>query len=296
MSEYGITYTLTTPVLTLTINPTPSNTDGLYLSDLQGLDGGDVRQTIVPYPQRDGALVFDAQLNALFPTLTGFIRASTLAARTTLMDNLKGALDSIRRADGTLSWNASGEAGGSNLRSITVRLAQPVQIGQQGGIIKTFQFGLVASYPFARKPVQVGNIASIGVVSGGVSFASFGFPFSFGGNSLGSVSITPGGTVPAWPTIAISGAITYPVITNLTTGKVLALPGYTQGDGNVLYVDMLNQLVYLNGPTNSQIGYLDPATSDFWTLTNGVANNVQVSGSATSPSTSATVSWSDTYA
>jgi hypothetical protein len=38
----------------------------------------------------------------------------------------------------------------------------------------------------------------------------------------------------------------------------------------------------VNSKTNSKMGFLDPAISDFWTLSAGVANQVLVSGAGVS--------------
>jgi hypothetical protein len=292
MAEFGVTYTLTTPAGTLTFNPTPSNQDGYYLSDVQGLDGGNVRTAVSDLPQRDGAYVFDSQLGPMFPTLTGFMRCSTLSARTTLMDNLKAALNTIRFADGTLSWTASGDGAA---RSVTVRLAAAPQISQHGGIIKSFSFQLVAANPFTKRGSSNVNLSSF-ASSGGVSLPVT-LPFSLGGQNAGSVTITPGGTAPAWPVITINGPIASPVISNLTTGKVLYLPGFTMASGNQLVVDMWNELVYLNAAANDQIGFVDATSSDFWSLTNGTPNLVQVSGTSIDPATTGgSVTYSDTLA
>jgi hypothetical protein len=280
MSEYGITYTLTTPAGTLTFNPTPSNTDGLYLSDIQGMDAG-VRGAAVPLAQRDGAYVFDSYRDAAYPTLTGFTRASTLAARTTLIDNLRAITDSLRFADGTLSWNPSGYPGIDGTRSLTVRLIGAVQIGNDGGVMKSFQLQLVAAYPFARNRSTAVAFTPLTIGGGALSFP-FSFPFTFGDVNLGTVTVTPAGTVATYPTFTIIGPIAAPIVSNLTTGKKLSLPGLTVQTADQLVIDMLNQLIYVNSKTNSKMGFLDPVLSDFWTLSAGVANQVLVSGAGVS--------------
>jgi hypothetical protein len=108
MAEYSIPYTLTTPAGVLSFNPTPGNVDGLYLTEVAGLDGGDVRSSIEPRPQRDGAIVFDAYRGAAYPTLTCYVRASDVATRQVLQDQLRVFTESIRTADGDLQWLPSG--------------------------------------------------------------------------------------------------------------------------------------------------------------------------------------------
>jgi hypothetical protein len=289
MAEYGITYTLTTPAGTLTFNPSPSNTDGLYLDDVQGLRGG-VRGAVVPNAQRDGAVVFDSYRDAAYPTLTGFTRAATLVARTTLLDNLAAITDAIRFADGVLAWTPSG----SVQRQLIVRLIGDPQIGNGNGLQKTFQLQLVAANPLpVAAAVSSGAFASL--AAGGGLTLPFSLPFTLGDPTGGAVTITPGGTVATWPVITINGPITAPIVQNATTGKLLSLSALSVAAGDVLTIDMLNELVYVNSPSNSKVGLIDYAISDFWTLTNGVANSVRLSGSNTTGATGGTVTYHDAY-
>lgn len=291
MSEFGIPYSLVTPAGTLTINPTPMNQDGLYLSDVAGLDGGSVRSIANNLPQRDGAYVFDALRGAMYPTLTGFIRAGTTSSRSTIMDNLKSYTESIRTADGTLKWTPSGQS----QRQLTVRLAADVQIGNQAGILKTFQVQLVAGNPLTV--AASGSSGSFGVLTGSIA-GTFSFPFYFPigfGNPLGALlTVTPNGNAPAWPTFTINGPVTAPAMYNATTGKILSLPTLTLAAGDVLTVDMYNETATLNAATNSQIGLIDFSVSEFWSLAVG-ANSVYVTCSSATAASAASLTYSDSY-
>src|SRR4051812_48782893 len=120
MSETYIPYTLVTPAGTLTFNAVDGSS-GYYLSDVAGLDGGSTRHTEFSLPQRDGALILDTLLGASYITLVGEIRITgtdSLTTRKSLMDTLAGFMDSIRKADGTLSFTPTGE---SDSRYYTVR-------------------------------------------------------------------------------------------------------------------------------------------------------------------------------
>jgi hypothetical protein len=296
--EYGIPYSLVTPSGTLTFNPSPSNQDGLYLSDVQGLDGGEVRLQTTPLPQRDGAYVFDSYRGALYPTLTGFIRAGTTSARTTFMDSLKGLTDSIRAADGTLKFTPSGQ---SQRQLAAVRLAAPVQIGNGSGILKTFQLQLVAGNPLVTAVAgSSGQVlgSSIAATGGALSFV-YSFPFGFGDFASATAPITPGGNAPAWPVVTLLGPISSPTIKNQTTGLLVRFPGLTLAATDTLTVDMFKQLAYVNadpvGSSNSRLSYLDFTVSTFWSLTAGVANTILVSGTGYSAGTTCTVSYNDTW-
>lgn len=289
MADYGVTYTLTSTAGVLTFNPTPSNTDGLYLSDVGGLDGGNVRSSVEPMPQRDGAIVFSAYREAAYPTLTGFIRASTTTARLTLQDQLRGYTDPLRTSDGTLAWVGQDAV----TRQLTVRLLAPVAISNGVGILKTFQLALVAANPLAvSSSLSTTAIASPTATGGSFKF-TFSFPFTFGDYAAGSSTITPAGTAPAWPTVTVTGPITNPTITNVTTGLYVSFPGLSVGAGQQLVVDMYNGTAYIG--TSNVTGYIDQAHSTFWSLTAGTANVVRVGGTGYTGATSASVAYRNTY-
>jgi hypothetical protein len=291
MAEFGITYTLTTPAGTLTFNPSPSNTDGLYLDDVQGLDGGGVRGAVVPNvaARRRGRLRL--YRDAAYPTLTGFTRAATLVARTTLHG--QPARDHRRRP--VRRRHARVDAERQRAATAHRALIGAVQIGNAAGVMKTFQVQLVAANPLPVAVATSSGAFSSLAASGGALVLPTILPFSFGDPTGGAVTVTPGGTVATYPVITVNGPITAPIVQNATTGKLLSLSALSVAAGDVLTIDMLNELVYVNSPSNSKVGLIDYAISDFWTLTNGVANSVRLSGSGTTGATGGTVTYHDAY-
>ena len=274
--EYGITYTLTTPAGDLTFNPVPSNIDGFYLTAIAGLDGGAVRSQVSNLPQRDGGYLFDAPLGPAYPTLTGLIRSSTKTNRGQAIDELKSKLDTIRNADGTLTFTPND--GDSIERALTVRLIAPVGIAEADGLLKTFQVQLVAVNPRAGKSTQ--SSFTIGQPTGGPP-------------EVASTTVTPGGNTTAYPTVTVTGPLAAPIIRNATTGVEVSLPTLTLAGSDTLVVDMYNETVEVNDA--SVIGDLDISGSEFWGLAPGVTATIQLKGTSSTAATGADGAYNDTY-
>lgn len=291
MAEFGIVYTLETPLGTLTFNPSPNPGDGyLRLAAVEGLDGGVLRSTVEPVPQADGATVFDAYRGAMYPILRGQIKASVLSTRRGLEDDLRALTDSIVRADGILRWTPSGAA----TRRVTVRLLEALQIN--GGLIKEFNLALVAGDPTVYADAQQTSDTVALTVGGGAEVFPHGFPYSYGDPSGGgTVNVTNGGRVRTYPVVKIYGPVSAPAIYNVTTGKVVSFSGLTIAAGDFLEVDMRAETVELNGsPDVNLIGRIDSVGSEFWALEPGV-NSIRLSGSGFDANTKASVVWRDAY-
>lgn len=84
--------------------------------------------------------------------------------------------------------------------------------------------------------------------SGGLIFPLV-FPLVFGTGSTGnSMTVTNSGTITTWPTFTIAGPVTGPIITNLTTGQILAFdPTFVVGAGQTLVIDPDARTVTLQG-------------------------------------------------
>lgn len=265
-SEIYLGYSLDTPLGTLSFNPDPN--EGLYLTDVAGLDGASLRASSQNLPQRDGAYVFDAPRGARYPVLSGEIRVlSTLAARLTAMEQLTQYTDSIRRSDGTLRWTPTG----LTERGCTVRLLDAITITGQG-VLKTFQVPLIAADSKAYSTTQS----------------------SANRTGTGTLSITPGGTADTYPVIQIHGPITNPVVTNTLTGELLDFTGTTIGSTTTYVIDCKNETIANLSGTN-EIANLVPSTSVFFPLYCSAANSLSLAGSGTSGATTLTVSYYTAY-
>lgn len=153
MADLACRYTLTTPVGDIVFNDGDLHTrDDLYwISEIEGLDGPPIRSQVDNAPQADGGIVHTAWKAARQITMQGAILiqsvpwgAACLAERNAMEKELREALESIIRANGTLSWTPEGDS----LHTLTVR--HNIQLNydpQEGYLIMGFVFGLIAANP-----------------------------------------------------------------------------------------------------------------------------------------------------
>lgn len=265
MSEIYLPYALDTPLGTINFNPDPS--EGLYLTDVSGLDGASMRSDVENLPQRDGAYVYDTLRGARFPVLSGEIRVlSTLANRLTTMEQLTQYTDQLRRKDGTLRWTPTG----LTERGVTVRLLDTITI--TGGLLKTFQIPLIAADSKAYSTTQSSATRS----------------------SAGALNITPGGTADTYPVITIHGPITNPTVTNSVTGEVIDFTGTTIGSTAAFIVDCKNETV-VDLTSANQISKVVPSTTTFFPLYMNVTDTVTLAGTGTGANTALTVTYYTAY-
>lgn len=267
MSEVYLPYALVTPLGAINFNPDPN--EGLYLTDVAGLDGATMRSDVENLPQRDGAYVFDTLRGARYPVLTGEIRVlSSLAARLTTMDQLVQYTDAIRVADGSLTWTPTGL---SDQRVVTVRLLDAITITGQG-VLKSFQIPLVAADSLAYSATQQSSNRT----------------------TTGTLNVVVAGTANTWPVITIHGPITNPVVTNTLTGETIDMTGLTLGTTVSRVVDCKAETVVDGGGVN-KISDLVPATTTFFPLYQGVTNPISLAGSGTGANTKMTVAFNNAY-
>lgn len=109
--------------------------------------------------------------------------------------------------------------------------------------------------------------AAISPPSGGGFLVPFVLPFVSAAAIGGSVVLNNAGSEEAWPVITLTGPLTTPVITNVTTGTYLQL-AYTIGTGDQVIVDMHpdNRSITLNGGSLISTKTND---SNWWSLPPG---------------------------
>ena len=145
MPETSAVYTLVTPGPDITFN---SGTDIYRITNIAGLDMATLRTPIDDAPVTDGGIVHGFFYGPRHIGFEGLLLPAdmTVTTRNTMEANLISALESIIRADGTLSWTPTG----GSLRSFAVRCAVPVQFPPWQDAFplhKRFIFGLVAADP-----------------------------------------------------------------------------------------------------------------------------------------------------
>jgi hypothetical protein len=141
-------YLLTTPGPDIQFNTCNVNqkTDCYFIQDVNGLDSAVIRNPVDNAPVTDGGLVHDFYEGPLHPTFSGYIliQSTTIGnsietIRNGMVDQLRQALRSMLRADGTLSWTIPGVGA----KSLAVRYDQALNI--TGVELLQFTFGLVSA-------------------------------------------------------------------------------------------------------------------------------------------------------
>jgi phage-related protein len=126
-----------------------------------------------------------------------------------------------------------------------------------GGWVKNFQFGLVCPDP-ASYSQEIKTSAQISV-------------------NGAAVDVYNGGLRNTYPLLRVYGAVTNPVINNITTGKSISLT-YTIADGR--YVDILHTLETITLDTGTGLlDKLNVASSEFFPMQPGL-NTFTVTGSS----------------
>lgn len=150
MADIGVEYELVTPAGTIIFNDQDEH-DKIYIVTIGGLGGSSIRAPIDNVPFGDGGLVHDFWDGPRHMPVDGiFLITSTqrmndvVEIRNDFEEELRTALYSIRRDDGTLTWTPQGQSE----RALTVRNDVPVDFAHDANwTVETFAFGLVAADP-----------------------------------------------------------------------------------------------------------------------------------------------------
>ena len=154
----------------------------------------------------------------------------------------------------------------------------------------------------------VGNLiySAAGVISGNISrpiggglVIPFTIPAVASASTGGTVILSNSGTSTAYPSIdqygnggvTLTGSLTNPVLSNLTTGKFIELT-YTLASGDYVQIDMENQLILLNG--SSSLISTKTTSSDWWGLEPG-ANSISISTSSGSDGGYVTIQYNPAF-
>ena len=120
MADVGVVYTLTTPGGTITFNeftdPFVGDNDQWYITEIRGLGSPVMRTPVDPVPLGDGALVHDFYfgerligIEGTFLVMSTGIQDDIVQIRNQMEFDLKLALYSIIRTDGTLVYTPQGQ-------------------------------------------------------------------------------------------------------------------------------------------------------------------------------------------
>lgn len=154
MADIGVVYTLACPGGTVVFNDTtvPFNgQDQHYITEIRGLESPVLRTPTDNIPLGDGALVHDFWKGARHIEIEGTILVQStsienaiVVIRNDMTDELVDALESILRADGTLTYTPQGQGA----RTYTVRYEVGLQATHTNNYHSLdFSFGLIAAEP-----------------------------------------------------------------------------------------------------------------------------------------------------
>jgi hypothetical protein len=156
MPDLATTYTLTTPGGTIIFNngTLGDGTDKYWVQNIQGLDGPSIRAPIDNVPFGDGGIVHDFWKGPRHIVFEGVLVTESVGfpsvgdacrqVQNQMEAALAAALESILRADGTLSWTPIGDSP----RTLTVRHDVTLEFSAlENFALKQFTFGLVAANP-----------------------------------------------------------------------------------------------------------------------------------------------------
>jgi hypothetical protein len=236
--------------------------DGLL--ELPDIDTGDVT-----YASRHGVAAGNDWMRGRTIRLTLEVYGSTPEELSTRMNELTTAF-APAIGETPLAFMIPGIAGGVKVQTEARvrRRSSPINREWYYNIpIVTIE--LYATSPYLEAGGSEGLTTatlSLPVVSGGVEFdAEFDLGFGTVGTS-GTVAVTNSGASDMYPTIDITGPVTNPVVTNLTTGEWWGYTG-TVSSGDTLTVDTKARTVLMNGSANRY--YLMTAGSEFFSLDPG---------------------------
>ena len=237
------------------------------ITEIGGLDDGDVRDSRELYTMRDGEYVLPAFYGGRTITLTGYVQAKNLRRLREMANALRGGLNdiSIERELIFRAYPAAGEHSGDLM--LMARKSAPLQLKddmdpQTGKFRMSFMATFRASDPVFRSATA--TVTSL---------------------SLGSTTITNQGEWFDLPTITLIGPLTDPVVYNVANGDLITLTGTIAG-GDTWTIDQKKRTITDSGGA-SKFGNVD-LTATTWVRIMPGDNIVNLDGSGAG---SAQISW-----
>lgn len=266
---------------------------GYYLTQLDGFDGVDLRQSASDLPDRDGA-----QGGPVFRTARTITMTVTIVGTDRLDADARLAV--LRRAMRPVSapWPllVHGRTPGPNTLTIDVRPSQPFAHTHGDGWdrrIRSCQMAVTAPDPrFYDVDWQTATVHPPGP-SGGITWP-ITWPINWSGSAYMGTPVIADGDDQTPPILTVFGPITDPVLSNATTGESIVLTG-TVGPNETLVVDPLARTVLLDGdPSQSRYHWVDGALTRWWLLAPG-ANQIGLLGSGTDGNSRLGILWRNSW-
>jgi hypothetical protein len=211
---------------------------------------------------------------------------TVLAALAAIVNPSSDVLLKFRRLGSTVDLQAA------------VRLAGPVLPPiAGGGPMLTWQAQLHADDPLLYSTTLKSSTVEAPTSEGGIPFP-IPFPIPFGaGVSGGSVSCANDGYADTWPTLRVTGPISGPVLSNVTTGEALRFESLYLAAGQTLVVETAPRLRGAWVGDTSVLGALRHGSSTWFAIGAQATHTIGLSsiGGNTDSSTLLTVEWRDAY-
>lgn len=259
--------------------------NSVYLDEpINGLELPPLRTSSGDYAGRDGGFVGAQHYSARPISLTGHVFSTDVAVHEQRRREFQAAIQS-----GTITMQLTTNAGLSYLLYCNlIDFKMPIQ---RNKFESPFKIELLAGDPIIYDDTGGGALsASVPKLAAGGYTYPVVYPVVYApGSSPTTVNNT--GTEPVYPAITLSGTMTNPVLTNVTTGEVFGLNPLVTGPGDQVVIDMLKRTVTLNG---GNIFGLIAANSSFWPLEPG-NNSISLTTSSGADSVSALLSWRNGY-
>jgi hypothetical protein len=271
-------------IVTLNGYPLNDGSNNSWLNDeATGLELPTIRTSSGNYAGRDGGFVGAQFFSARDITFQGTLFSKNIALLETARSGLQAALISQRSAN-LIPVTITIVTNAGNSYVVYANLLDFKMPINKALFKATFKIELLATDPtiYLQESFSVpGNLPL--VVSGGVPFPVT-FPVDFPAGSL-PVTIVNTGTVAVYPIITLTGIMTNPVLTNLTTEQTFGME-LTTSPGDVLVLNFQQRTALLNG--SSVFG--DVTSASWWQLIPG-DNSIALTSSSGSDTVTGTIQW-----
>jgi hypothetical protein len=273
--------------ITLRIGQPDSNGISWYWQQIDGWDSPDVAGQVIqrsadhggwPASQFLAPRIMTVTIQALAPT-----QALRDAARATLQQILPVGINPNDLA--LMTYNEPVP------KQVLVRRSGKITESKDTLTGVIFSCNLVAPDP-RKYAAQASTETAYGSASGGGGglVVPFTIPFTLDpGTPPGVMTVLNAGNFETRPTLTFKGPLTAPSVTNATYGQTISFSQIALGASDLLTVDLLNKVAYLNGSLRNA-----DLSSAWWVLWPG-ENTLELGSSASGSGAYLQCSWSDAY-
>jgi hypothetical protein len=284
--EFGVPYELEGPDGQRAVFNDDSDPDYVgVLAEVSGLDSPEVRENAADRVEADGGVHGNFWYGRRPFVLTGRLLAGGSAAlRNERATKLLRATNAMR-ADGILRWTPNG----SVEQFVRYRRQQPVRI--TGGFNKECQVALVSSdAPIYSSELLSDSVDASSETPGGRTYNKvYNYSYATGSVVGATLTATNQGSADTPATLTLTGSITDPVITNVTTGEAIALD-VSLAAGEQLQIDTGHRSIIDPSDNQNRYSTLNFADTTWWALAPG-SNTIRLDQYSNGAGASLLVEW-----